>query len=91
MAFKKALIERALGGELSHHLGYPLGAAKPDESSNHRNGATGKTILTDDGPLRLEIPRQLGAGRWRVRLGWTARGGVQAAASAARHPCAPTG
>jgi putative transposase len=23
MAFKKALIERALGGELSHHLGYP--------------------------------------------------------------------
>jgi hypothetical protein len=28
MAFKKALIERALGGELSHHLGYPPGAAK---------------------------------------------------------------
>ena len=25
MAFKKALIERALGGELSHHLGYPPG------------------------------------------------------------------
>ena len=29
MAFKKALIERALGGELSHHLGYPPGADKP--------------------------------------------------------------
>ena len=27
MAFKKALIERALGAELSHHLGYPLGSA----------------------------------------------------------------
>jgi putative transposase len=27
--FKKALIERALGGGLTHHLGYPLGAAKP--------------------------------------------------------------
>jgi hypothetical protein len=26
MAFKKALIERAMRGELSHHLGYPLGA-----------------------------------------------------------------
>ncbi|KAF1009327.1 MAG: hypothetical protein E5299_01861 [Burkholderia gladioli] len=26
MAFKKALIERALGGELSHHLGYLPGA-----------------------------------------------------------------
>ena len=26
MALKKALIERALGGELSHHLGYAPGA-----------------------------------------------------------------
>ena len=25
LGFKKALIERAMGGELSHHLGYPLG------------------------------------------------------------------
>jgi len=25
MAFKKALIERALGAELGHHLGYPSG------------------------------------------------------------------
>lgn len=27
--FKKAIIERALGGELTHHLGYPPGGAKP--------------------------------------------------------------
>ncbi|MDM0053528.1 IS256 family transposase [Variovorax sp. J22R115] len=40
MAFKKALIERALGAELSHHLGYPPGAA-----------------MTEDGPLRIEVPR----------------------------------
>ena len=32
MAFKKALIERALGGELSHHLGYPPGADRPEEA-----------------------------------------------------------
>jgi transposase-like protein len=38
MAFKKALIERALGAELSHHLGYPPGASKPEEAGNHRNG-----------------------------------------------------
>jgi len=57
MAFKKALIERALGGELSHHLGYGPGAAKPDDAANHRNGASGKTVLTDDGPLRIEVPR----------------------------------
>ena len=57
MAFKKALIERALGAELSHHLGYPPGAEKPDEVSNHRNGVSSKTVLTDDGPLRIDVPR----------------------------------
>jgi putative transposase len=57
VAFKKALIERALGAELGHHLGYAPGAAKPPSASNHRNGASGKTVLTDDGPLRIEVPR----------------------------------
>ena len=55
--FKKAVIERALGAEMSHHLGYRSGAAKPERSTNHRNGNSGKTVLTDDGPLRIEIPR----------------------------------
>jgi putative transposase len=57
MAFKKALIERALGAELTHHLGYAAGADKPSEGKNHRNGASAKTVLTEDGPLRIEIPR----------------------------------
>src|SRR3954447_19733914 len=56
-AFKKALIERALGAEMSHHLGYPAGADKPEAATNHRNGKSGKTVLTDDGPLRIEVPR----------------------------------
>jgi putative transposase len=55
--FKKAIIERALGGELSHHLGYPPGGTKPDQTTNHRNGTSGKTVLTDDGPLPIEVPR----------------------------------
>jgi putative transposase len=41
--FKKAIIERALGGELTHHLGYPPGGVKPDDTTNHRNGTSGKT------------------------------------------------
>jgi len=57
VAFKKALIERALGAELGHHLGYQSGDAKPDAATNHRNGRSGKTVLTDDGPLRIEVPR----------------------------------
>ena len=57
MALKKALIERALGAELSHHLGYPPGSARPEEAANQRNGTSAKTVLTEDGPLRIEVPR----------------------------------
>ena len=57
MAFKKAPIERALGAEMSHHLGYPPGAARPEQALNHRNGRSAKTVLTEDGPLRIEVPR----------------------------------
>jgi putative transposase len=55
--FKKALLERALGGELTHHLGYPPGGTKPEATTNHRNGTSGKTVLTDDGALDLAVPR----------------------------------
>jgi len=55
--FKKAIIERALGGELSHHLGYAPGASKPDDTTNHRNGTSEKTVLTDDGSLTIAVPR----------------------------------
>lgn len=56
MAFKKALIERVLGAEPSDHLGYPTGAAKPEYAGNYRNGSAGKTLLTEDGPVRTEVP-----------------------------------
>ncbi len=55
--FKKALIERALGAEMSHHLGYSPGAAKPSDVTNHRNGHSGKTVLTGDAALRIDVPR----------------------------------
>jgi putative transposase len=56
-ALKKALIERALGAELGHHLGYTQGAERPEQAGNQRNGRSRKTVLTGDGPLRLDIPR----------------------------------
>jgi transposase-like protein len=55
--FKKAILERALGAEMTHHLGYEPGADRPAGSTNHRNGSSGKTVLTDDGPLRIDVPR----------------------------------
>ena len=54
--FKKAIVERAPGGELTHHLGYPPGGAKPEDIGN-RNGTSPKTVLTDDGSLTSSVPR----------------------------------
>lgn len=67
ISFKKALIERILGAELSHRLGYPPGAERPGEAGNHRNGKSGKTVLTEDGPLRIDIPRHR-QGRFELLL-----------------------
>ena len=55
--FKKAPIERGLGGELTHRLAYAPGAAKPELATNHRNGTSAKTVLTDDGHMAIEVPR----------------------------------
>jgi transposase-like protein len=54
---KKALVERALGAELTSHLGYAPHGVKPPGQTNHRNGTTPKTVITDDGELPLAIPR----------------------------------
>jgi transposase-like protein len=54
---KQALVERALGAELTAHLGYAPGAEKPPTQANYRNGTTPKTVITDAGELPLAIPR----------------------------------
>ena len=57
LAFKRALIERALGAELAHHLGYANGEPRPEQGTNLRNGSTPKTVLTQDGAVRIDVPR----------------------------------
>lgn len=56
-SLKKSLIERALGAELSSHLGYSKGEARPEGQTNQRNGTSPKTVISDDGPIPLEVPR----------------------------------
>ena len=54
--FKKSVLERALGAEMRHHLGYAPAQAKPEgASANH--GKSAKTVLTDAGALRSDVPR----------------------------------
>lgn len=52
----KRVLERALAGELTYHLGYEAGG-KPQEDGNHRNGYSKKTILGEDGEMEIAVPR----------------------------------
>jgi len=54
---KKALIERALGAELTEHLGYEKGDPAGRGSGNSRNGTSSKTVLTEDGEIEISVPR----------------------------------
>jgi transposase-like protein len=54
---RKRLLERALGAELSEHLGYEKGDAAGRGSGNNRNGYSAKTVLGDDGAIELAVPR----------------------------------
>lgn len=54
---KKALIERALGAELTHHLGYEKGDPGGRGSGNSRNGTSAKKVLTEDGEIAIAAPR----------------------------------
>ena len=54
---KKALLERALGAELTHHLGDQKGDPGGRGDGNHRNGSYPKTVLTEEGALDLDVPR----------------------------------
>jgi len=53
----KAVLERALRGELTEHLGYVKHDPAGDNSGNSRNGVTRKTLKGDFGELELETPR----------------------------------
>lgn len=46
-----------MGAELGDHLGYAAGQANPEPAANQRNGKSAKTVLTSEGPLRIEVPR----------------------------------
>ncbi|MGY3621668.1 transposase-like protein [Bradyrhizobium sp. USDA 10063] len=51
------MIARALGAELTEHLGYEKGDPVGRGSSKSRNGTSPKTILTEDGEIEIAVPR----------------------------------
>src|SRR5271154_4898186 len=57
---KKALIERALGAELTKHLGYEKGDPAGRGRGNTRSGGSWKPFLTDDDEMEIAVPRNRG-------------------------------
>jgi putative transposase len=53
----KRVVERATSAELSEHLGYEFAGEPPEGQPNRRNGWTPKTLITDHGPVEVELPR----------------------------------
>src|SRR5271155_4814387 len=53
----KALMERALSAELTHHLGYEKHDPAGYHSGNSRNGSTAKTVSGEFGEIKVETPR----------------------------------
>ena len=53
----KRLVESALEGELTDHLGYGKHDVAGRDGGNSRNGYRPKTVLTDVGPVEVEVPR----------------------------------
>jgi putative transposase len=53
----KALVERMLAGELTHHLGYEKHDPAGHGSGNARNGKSRKTLKGESGEMEIEVPR----------------------------------
>jgi putative transposase len=55
--FTKAVLERAMQAELTHHLGYEKHSPDGHNSGNSRNGKSKKTLKGDFGSLPIDVPR----------------------------------
>jgi len=53
----RRLVERTLSEELTEHLGYPVGRRLQAARGTRVTPPPPKAVLTDDGPVPLELPR----------------------------------
>ena len=53
----KTVLETALDAEMSEHLGYDKHDPAGRDGGNSRNGTRAKTVLTEVGPVQIEVPR----------------------------------
>ena len=53
----KTVLETALEAEMSEHLGYEAHDSVGRDGGNSCNGTRTKTVLTEIGPVEIEVPR----------------------------------
>jgi putative transposase len=53
----KSVLETALEAEMTEHLGYDRHDPAGRNGGNSRNGTRAKTVLTEIGPVTIEVPR----------------------------------
>src|SRR4029077_10672123 len=53
----RVVLESALEGEMDAHLGYAKHDRAGDGSGNSRNGKRAKTVVSDVGPVEIQVPR----------------------------------
>ncbi|YCK38276.1 IS256 family transposase [Actinomadura sp. ATCC 39365] len=53
----KLVLESALEGEITDHLGHDKHERSGNETGNTRNGSRSKTVITDVGPVEITVPR----------------------------------
>lgn len=53
----KRVLEAALEGEMTEHVGYECHDRAGHHSGNNRNGTRPKTVITDIGPIDIDVPR----------------------------------
>jgi transposase-like protein len=71
----KTVLDTALEAEMSEHVGYDRHKPVGRDGGNPRNGTRTKTVLTEIGPVQIEVPRDRDA---------RSRGGRSAARRAGR-------
>jgi transposase-like protein len=80
----KRVLELALEGEMTGHVGYEPYDPAGHHSGNSRNGTRTKTVITDIGPVELDVPRDRNgtfepvivrnaSGAWAVSTRWSCR------------------
>nr|WP_308209986.1 transposase [Actinomadura madurae] len=53
----RTVLQAALEAEMTDHLGYDRGERPARPTGNHRNGTSARTVSTEVGPVRVEVPR----------------------------------